>query len=140
MKSELLGWLVILSLCVLAVLVSVILARAMNRVHVTVRHDDDDRRPKTRAPWLAVLAGMAIGAVLFAAGTAMTGEQTRLYGPDGRSVGTATTDSSGSTTTFRDAQGRTIGTTTTTGGTTTLYDARGNVMGRASSQGQPTGR
>jgi YD repeat-containing protein len=67
---------------------------------------------------------------LLTAGAAMAAEQTRLYGPDGRSAGTATTDSAG-TTTYRDAQGRTIGTATTSGGTTTFYDARGNVTGRS---------
>jgi hypothetical protein len=85
------------------------------------------------APWFPTLAGMAIGAALFAAGAcaARGAEQTRLYGPDGRSVGTATTDSAGSTT-FRDARGRTTGTSSTTSdGATTFRDPRGNVTGRA---------
>jgi hypothetical protein len=58
-------------------------------------------------PAIPSLAGMLIGAALFAAG-ACAAEQTRLYGPDGRSVGTATTDGSG-TTVFRDDRGRVTG-------------------------------
>ncbi|MBR0883887.1 YD repeat-containing protein [Bradyrhizobium barranii subsp. barranii] len=61
---------------------------------------------------------------------AQAGEQTRLYGPDGRSVGTAAPDSAGSTR-YYDASGRSLGTSTTTGGTTTFYDARGNITGKA---------
>jgi hypothetical protein len=80
-------------------------------------------------PAIPSLAGMLIGAALFAAG-ACAGEQTRLYGPDGRSVGTATTDGSGATV-FRDARGRTVGTSTTREGVTTLRDPRGRVTGRA---------
>jgi hypothetical protein len=58
-------------------------------------------------------------------------QQTRLYGPDGRSAGTATTDGASSTT-FRDARGRIVGTSSTTsGGATTFRDPRGNVTGRA---------
>jgi hypothetical protein len=79
-------------------------------------------------PAIPILAGMAIGAALFAAGACA--EQTRLYGPDGRSVGTATTDGSGATV-FRDARGRTVGTSTTREGVTTLRDPRGRVTGRA---------
>jgi hypothetical protein len=80
-------------------------------------------------PAIPILAGMAIGAALFAAGACA--EQTRLYGPDGRSVGTATTDGSGATV-FRDARGRTVGTSSTTReGVTTLRDPRGRVTGRA---------
>ena len=45
----------------------------------------------------------------------------------GRTTGTATT--SGNTTTYRDAQGRVTGTATTSGGTTTYRDAQGRVTG-----------
>jgi hypothetical protein len=54
---------------------------------------------------------------------AQAGEQTRIYGPDGKSVGTATPDSAG-TVRFRDAQGRSLGTSSTTGGTTTFMTPR----------------
>jgi hypothetical protein len=40
-------------------------------------------------------------------------EQTRFYGPDGRTIGTATT--SGNTTTFYGADGRRTGSSTVTG-------------------------
>ncbi|WP_028164165.1 hypothetical protein [Bradyrhizobium elkanii] len=67
---------------------------------------------------------------------AQAGEQTRIYGPDGKSLGTATLDSAGNVR-FRDAQGRSLGTSSTAGGTTTFYNSRGNVTGRSTS---PVGR
>jgi hypothetical protein len=76
--------------------------------------------------WVALLLALSAAPAL--------AQQTRLYGPDGRSAGTAATDSAGSTT-FRDARGRTVGTSSTTsGGVTTFRDPRGNVTGRASSR------
>jgi YD repeat-containing protein len=57
-------------------------------------------------------------------------QQTRLYGPDGRSLGTVVPTSPGSNR-FYDQTGRSAGTSTTTGDTTTYYDARGNVIGRS---------
>jgi hypothetical protein len=62
--------------------------------------------------------------------------QTRFYDSSGRSIGTATNDSQG-TTVFRDAGGRTTGTAApsygggSSGNTTTFRDSGGNVTGRA---------
>jgi hypothetical protein len=61
---------------------------------------------------------------------AQAGEQTRFYGSDGRSAGTAVPYGAGSTR-FYDSTGRSVGTSTTTGGTTTFYDSRGHVIGRS---------
>ena len=61
---------------------------------------------------------------------AQAGEQTRFYGPDRRSVGTAVPYGNGSTR-FYDSSGRSVGTSTTAGGTTTFYDSRGHVTGRS---------
>lgn len=58
-------------------------------------------------------------------------QQQRVYGPDGRSIGTVTTDSAGNQT-FRDARGNTTGTSSTNSQGTTVYDSRGNVIGRSS--------
>jgi YD repeat-containing protein len=64
-------------------------------------------------------------------GAARAGD-TRLYGPDGRSVGTASTDSAGSTV-VRDAQGRVTGRASTdSAGTTIFRDAQGRITGSAS--------
>jgi hypothetical protein len=59
------------------------------------------------------------------------GEQTRFYGPDGRSIGTAVPQGEGSVR-YYDARGNSLGTSTTTGGTTTFYGPGGNVTGKAS--------
>jgi hypothetical protein len=68
----------------------------------------------------------------FGVGAAGAGEDRRLYGPDGRSAGTASTDSAGSTV-VRDAAGRVIGTASTdSAGTTTFRDPQGRVTGSAS--------
>ena len=61
---------------------------------------------------------------------AQAGEQTRFYGSDGRSAGTAMPYGTGSTR-FYDSTGRSVGTSTTTGGTTTFYDSRGHIVGRS---------
>jgi hypothetical protein len=58
---------------------------------------------------------------------ARAGEQTRFYGRDGRSMGTATT--SGNTTTFYGADGRRTGSATISGNTTTFYGADGRRTG-----------
>ena len=58
---------------------------------------------------------------------AQAGEQTRFYGSDGRSAGTAVPYGAGSTR-FYDSTGRSVGTSTTTGGTTTFYDSRGQAV------------
>jgi YD repeat-containing protein len=61
-------------------------------------------------------------------------QQTRLYGPDGRSLGTAAT--AGSSTRYYDSAGRSAGTSTTIGDTTTFYDARGNAVARSAKDGK----
>jgi hypothetical protein len=66
---------------------------------------------------------MALGLIGLAINKARAGEQTRFYGADGRSIGTATT--SGNTTTFYGADGQRTGSATTSGNTTTLYGADG---------------
>ena len=74
---------------------------------------------------IEVLAALVMLALL-----AHAGEQVRFYAPDGRSVGTATLTSDG-TTRYYDARGRSTGTSSTTaGGFTTFYDSRGHVIGR----------
>ena len=45
---------------------------------------------------------------------------------------------SGNTTRFYDASGRSIGTATTAGNTTTNYDSRGNVISRETTTGDTT--
>jgi hypothetical protein len=59
---------------------------------------------------LSILAMTLIGLVI---NKAPAGEQTRFYGPDGRTLGTATT--SGNTTTLHGADGRRTGSATITG-------------------------
>ena len=66
--------------------------------------------------------------------TAAQAQQTRHYGPDGRSIGTSTTNSSG-VTTFRDSRGNTTGTAIRDSQGTTFHDNRGNVTGRTSTPG-----
>src|SRR5215831_21036863 len=75
---------------------------------------------------LSILAMILIG---FAINKAQAGEQTRFYGPNGRSIGTATT--SGNTTTFYNADGRRTGSSTTSDSTTTFYGADGRRTGSA---------
>jgi hypothetical protein len=53
---------------------------------------------------LVLLSILAMTLIGLAINKAPAGEQTRFYGPDGRSIGTATT--SGNTTTFYGADGR----------------------------------
>jgi hypothetical protein len=65
---------------------------------------------------------------------ARAGEQTRFYGPDGRSTGTAT--SSGNTTTFYGPDGRRTGSATTSGNTTTFYGADGRRTGSSTVSGK----
>jgi streptogramin lyase len=56
-------------------------------------------------------------------------EQTRFYSPDGKSLGTVTSESQGSVR-YRDSTGKTIGTSTTDStGTTRYYDAQGRSLG-----------
>jgi hypothetical protein len=80
---------------------------------------------------LSILAMTLIG---LAINKAPSGEQTRLYGADGRSLGTATT--SGNTTTFYGADGGRTGSATTSGDTTTFYGADGRRTGSATATGK----
>jgi len=63
--------------------------------------------------------------------TAAQAQQTRFYGLDGKSTGTAVPYGNGSVR-YYGPDGRSLGTSTTTGTGTTFYDARGNVTGRTS--------
>jgi hypothetical protein len=76
---------------------------------------------------------MKLGAISLAFALVLTAtaqaQQTRFYGPDGKSTGTASTNSSG-VTTFRDSRGNTTGTATRDSQGTTFRDNRGNVTGR----------
>jgi hypothetical protein len=80
---------------------------------------------------LSILALTLIGLTI---NKVRAGEQTRFYGPDGRSMGTATT--SGNTTTFYGADGRRTGSATTSGNTTTFYGADGRRTGSSTVTGK----
>jgi hypothetical protein len=75
---------------------------------------------------------IATAMLLFAYGVSQVRAepQTRIYGPDGRSIGTATPQGNGSIR-YRDAGGSSLGTSTTTGNTTTFYGPGGSVTGKA---------
>ena len=62
---------------------------------------------------LVLLSILAMTLMGLSINKARAGEQTRFYGPDGRSIGTAAT--SGNTTTFYGADGRRTGSATATG-------------------------
>ena len=81
-----------------------------------------------------LLSTLVITLVSLSINQARAGEQTRFYGPDGRSTGTATT--SGNTTTFYGADGRRTGSATTSGNTTTFYGADGRRTGSATVTGK----
>ena len=85
--------------------------------------------PLTTMEFRELLIGLII--ILLAAHAAHAGEQVRLYGPDGKSIGTAVPYGTNSTR-FYDARGKSMGTSTTVGGATTFYDAQGRVIGRSS--------
>jgi hypothetical protein len=57
-------------------------------------------------------------------------EQTRVYAPDGRSVGTIVPQREG-TLRYYDSRGNSLGTSTTVGNTTTFYGPGGSVTGKA---------
>jgi YD repeat-containing protein len=77
--------------------------------------------------------------LLLVSTSALAGEQSRVYAPDGRSLGTIVPQGDG-TNRFYDARGNSRGTSTTTGTTTKDYDARGNVIGTTTRPAFPTGR
>jgi hypothetical protein len=92
----------------------------------------DDLSWKQRG--LVLLSILVMTLIGLAINKAPAGEQTRFYGPDGWTVGTATT--SGNTTTFYGADGRRTGSATTSGNTTTFY----GVDGRRTSSATVTGK
>ncbi|MBR0773474.1 hypothetical protein JQ543_12120 [Bradyrhizobium diazoefficiens] len=61
---------------------------------------------------------------------AASAQSKRFYDSSGRSVGTSSTDSQG-TTIFYDSKGKVIGRESTSGNTTTTYDAKGRSIGRS---------
>ena len=61
--------------------------------------------------------------------SAASAQQRTFYDSRGRSLGTASTDSSGTVTNY-DARGRVISRESTTGNQTTVYDDRGRNVGR----------
>jgi len=82
---------------------------------------------------------MKLGAISLAFALVLTAaaahaQQTRFYGPDGKSTGTAVPYGTGSVR-YYGPDGRSLGTSTTTSTGTTFYDARGNVTGRTSTPG-----
>jgi len=83
---------------------------------------------------LVVLSILALSLLSLTINEVGAGEQTRFYGPDGRSMGTATT--SGNTTTYYGADGRRTGSATTSGNTTTFYGADGRRTGSATATGK----
>lgn len=83
---------------------------------------------------VVLLSTLVITLVSLSINQARAGEQTRFYGPDGRSTGTATT--SGNTTTFYGADGRRTGSATTSGNTKTFYGADGRRTGSATVTGK----
>jgi hypothetical protein len=101
------------------------------RVVETARQDlhrrEKGKDTTIRALAIAGLVGLAIYLVLSFA--AHAGEQQVIRDASGRTIGTATTNSQG-TTVFRDAGGRTTGTASTTpGGFTTFRDSSGRTTG-----------
>jgi hypothetical protein len=73
---------------------------------------------------------MKTAAMIFAlalvSSQALAQEQTRIYGPDGLSLGTAAPYGTGSVR-YRDSRGRTNFTTTTMNGVTRIYDSSGHL-------------
>jgi YD repeat-containing protein len=83
------------------------------------------------AIFLVILACVIAIVIALIASNAGAAEQSRVYAPDGRSIGTVVPQGDGSNR-FYDAHGNSRGTSTTTGTTTKDYDARGNVLGTTS--------
>ena len=78
---------------------------------------------------------IAVVIILVSVIGARSEEQTRFYGPDGKSIGTAVPLGDGSVR-YYDSRGNTLGTSTTTGNTTRFYDAGGRATGSTT---RPTG-
>jgi YD repeat-containing protein len=81
-------------------------------------------------PNFSELIGTAMLLIALCVMQARSEEQTRFYGPDGKSIGTAVPLGNGSVR-YYDARGNSVGTSTTTGNTTRFYDAGGRSMGSA---------
>jgi hypothetical protein len=77
-----------------------------------------------------VLAGLALDQALGA-------EQTRLYGPNGQSLGTAVPQGEGSVR-YYDSRGNSLGTSTTTGNTTRFYGPSGQSLGSSTGPARPS--
>jgi YD repeat-containing protein len=78
-----------------------------------------------------ILLALAIAALV----TAASAQSRRFYDASGKSVGTSSTDSQG-TTRFYNAAGKNVGTSSTDSQrTTTFYDSRGKVVGKESKSG-----
>src|SRR5262249_37643973 len=76
----------------------------------------------------AMKTAAMIFALALVGSQALAQEQTRIYGPDGRSLGTAAPYGTGSVR-YRDSRGRTTFTTTTMNGVTRFYDSGGHLTG-----------
>jgi YD repeat-containing protein len=75
-----------------------------------------------------IVATIITVALTLIGGTALAEQQTRFYGPDGRSIGTAVPLGESSAR-FYDERGHLLGTSTPTDGMTRFYDERGRPTG-----------
>jgi hypothetical protein len=89
------------------------------------RHSDIAMVP-IRKRRRAMKPAAMIFALALVGSQALAQEQTRIFGPDGRSLGTAAPYGTGSVR-YRDSRGRTTFTTTTTNGVTRFYDSGGHL-------------
>jgi hypothetical protein len=71
---------------------------------------------------------IAVVIILVSVIGARSEQQTRFYGPDGKSIGTAVPLGNG-TVRYYDSRGNSLGTSTTTGNTTRFYDVGGKPTG-----------
>jgi YD repeat-containing protein len=79
-------------------------------------------------PMTKILLALLTFAMMTGAASA---QQRTFYDSAGKRIGSASTDSAGTTTNY-DSRGRVISRKTTTGNTTTIYDAGGRNVGRVS--------
>jgi hypothetical protein len=84
---------------------------------------------------LVLLSILAMTLFGLAINKAPAGEQTRFYGPDGRSTGTATT--SGNTTTYYGADGRRTGSATTSGNMASMVGGLAPQRSQANAKAKP---
>jgi YD repeat-containing protein len=85
---------------------------------------------------LETIVGLALSvAILVIFGVIFAhGQQTRVYDPNGQSVGTIAPQGEGSQR-YYDSRGRSLGTSTITGNTTRFYNSRGQPIGSATKEG-----